>query len=400
MILELLAAVLTGLALGTLTGLIPGIHVNLLSALIVSSLGLFSNTPLIVISVAIVSMATTHTFLDPIPSIYLGAPEGDMALGVLPGHRMLLEGKGFEAVRLTVIGSFCCMIFTIALMPLVIPILPFVSKILTPFIGYILLAIVLFMIFKDKKKSVHSLLIFLISGTLGIIVNKLNVEQSLFPLLSGLFGVSGLVMSLASNTKIPKQIISEDINPNFKTSMKAFAGAVLSGSITGLMPGIGASQAAVLAIQFLGKLGHHAFLMMLGGISTVNFIFSIATFASINKARNGAIVAVQSLIENIEFYQTLTLISAMLFSGSIATLIAPKLCVFFSNNITKISYSKLCSFIIIFITSMVIILSGLKGFLVLIVATIVGTLPPLYNVTRTHLMGCLLLPTILFFLNF
>jgi putative membrane protein len=35
----------------------------------------------------------------------LGAPDESKALNVLPGHRMLMEGKGFEAVKLNVIGS-------------------------------------------------------------------------------------------------------------------------------------------------------------------------------------------------------------------------------------------------------------------------------------------------------
>jgi len=39
------------------------------------------------------------------PSIFLGAPEADTALAVLPGHALLMEGRGEEAVRLSAIGS-------------------------------------------------------------------------------------------------------------------------------------------------------------------------------------------------------------------------------------------------------------------------------------------------------
>ena len=105
MFYDVILAVLIGCLAGCITGLIPGIHVNLISMLLISMSGyLLGMTDPISLAVFIISMAITHTFLDSIPSVFLGAPDADMALGVLPGHRLLLEGKGYEAVKLTVIG--------------------------------------------------------------------------------------------------------------------------------------------------------------------------------------------------------------------------------------------------------------------------------------------------------
>src|SRR3972149_8787766 len=105
MLLEIILALLIGTLAGIFTGLIPGIHINLVGAIIVSlSISLLSNIPAIYMGVFIVSMSITHVFIDFIPSIFLGAPEDGTELSVLPGHEMLKKGQGFQAVHLTSLG--------------------------------------------------------------------------------------------------------------------------------------------------------------------------------------------------------------------------------------------------------------------------------------------------------
>ena len=73
-----------GIFVGIFTGLIPGLHVNLVALTLVYYSAylknLFSVTEL---GVFIISVAVTHTFLDNIPGIYLGANE-DNILNILP----------------------------------------------------------------------------------------------------------------------------------------------------------------------------------------------------------------------------------------------------------------------------------------------------------------------------
>ena len=56
-------------------------------------------------------------------------------------------------------------------------------------------------------------------------------------MLSGLFGISTLVVSFFQNAEIPKQHITETIKVDFVTKAKAIGAAVFSGSLTGLLPG-------------------------------------------------------------------------------------------------------------------------------------------------------------------
>ncbi|MEM4719724.1 MAG: tripartite tricarboxylate transporter permease, partial [Candidatus Pacearchaeota archaeon] len=122
---ELLIFILVGILFGIITGLTPGIHTNLLAVFLLSISPMLLNyfSPIAVI-ILIVSMGLTNTFIDAIPSIYLGAPDEENSLSVLPGHKMLLEGRGHEAVQSTLIGSIIAVIIFLLITPLLIFIIP------------------------------------------------------------------------------------------------------------------------------------------------------------------------------------------------------------------------------------------------------------------------------------
>ncbi len=401
MFFDFMIALLIGVLAGCITGLIPGIHVNLISMILISVSGyLLGITDVVSLCVFIIAMSVTHTFLDSIPSIFLGAPDADMALGVLPGHRLLLEGKGYEAVKLTVIGSLLALIATLLLIPFMIPFVPRIYSFVQPYIGYILIFVVAYMILKEKKfsKIAWSSFVFFISGVLGIIVlGWNNLNQPLLPMLSGLFGISALVTSLSGDTKIPEQKITESIEVGLFDKVKAISAAVFSGSLTGIMPGLGAAQAAIIAMQIVGDIGVYAFMILLGGINTVNFTFSLVTFFTLGKARNGAVVAILEIIKEISLSQLLVFLFAALVAGCVAALLALFFARVFSNLIVKVNYRRLVVGIISFITLMVFYFSGIVGLLILVTSTAVGIIPGLLRVKRSHAMGCLLLPVILFF---
>ncbi|MBU0627942.1 MAG: tripartite tricarboxylate transporter permease [Nanoarchaeota archaeon] len=399
---DLMIAILCGVAAGIITGLTPGIHVNLVSALLVGFSGyLLGITSGLTLAVFIVAMGITHTFLDSIPSIFLGAPDSDMVLAVLPGHRLLLEGKGYEAVKLTVIGSLISLLATIWMIPFMLPVVPKLYLFIQPFVGYLLVFVVVFMIWKEKKmnKVFWAVFVFFVSGILGILVLGMpNLEQPLFPLLSGLFGVSALITSLIQDTKIPKQSITETIKVKFGAKVKAIIAAVFSGSLTGLLPGVGAAQAAVIATELVGEIGVYAFMIMIGGINTVNFTFSLVTFFTLSKARNGAVVAIMEIVKGISFEQLIVLIFAALIAGGIAAYLALFFAKVFSKFIVKVNYKLVSICVIGFIFMISVYFSGFLGVLILVTSTAVGIIPALTGVKRSNAMGCLLLPVIIYFL--
>ena len=153
MFIELIIAITAGTFAGIITGLIPGIHINLVSLILVSVSGYFlSFTNGLVLGVFIIAMSVTHTFLDPIPSVFLGAPDSATALAVLPGHRMLLEGRGYDAVKLTVIGSLLCLLLVTFVIPFLIPAVPAIYTFINPWIGWILSGVVFYMILSEQGR--------------------------------------------------------------------------------------------------------------------------------------------------------------------------------------------------------------------------------------------------------
>ncbi len=123
----LILALILGIIAGTITGLIPGIHINLVAVLLLSFSAFFLSyvSPLVLV-VFIASMAICHSFLDFIPSIFLGAPDEDTVLSILPGHEMLIKGKAYEAIILTLYGSLAAIILTLFLTPIFIYLLPII----------------------------------------------------------------------------------------------------------------------------------------------------------------------------------------------------------------------------------------------------------------------------------
>ncbi|MCJ7720160.1 MAG: tripartite tricarboxylate transporter permease, partial [Candidatus Hadarchaeum sp.] len=112
--LELLAFIALGIAMGIVTGILPGIHVNNLSPMLMA-LAVASVFAPMSLAAAIMAMTITNTFISYIPSTFLGAPEPGSELSVLPAHRLLMQGKGCEAVELAAIGCFGGLVLSVAL---------------------------------------------------------------------------------------------------------------------------------------------------------------------------------------------------------------------------------------------------------------------------------------------
>jgi putative membrane protein len=396
--LIILAAILLGVFAGIFTGLCPGIHINLVSVTLVSlaPILLQYSTPLS-LCVFIIAMSVTHSFLDVIPSIFLGAPNDATALGVLPGHRYLLKGFGLMAVKLSIVGAYGGLLISIVFFPLFLLLVKYGYPLIEPMIGLILIAVCAFMLLREKL-LLWALLIFLISGTLGLLVlNMPGLHDPLFPMLSGLFGVATLLISLNESQSIPEQKDQQDVELKPWVTVKALLSGQFSGFITAVMPGLGASTAAVLSLQVTRKLGDNGFMILMGSIGTVNFVLSISALWVMDKARNGSIIAVQQMIGSVGLHEVLVFLAAALISGSAAVFLVLTIGRFFSRMITRLPYNALCWGIICFMTALVMLLTGWLGLLVLLVSTAVGLIPAVTKVARTHTMACLLVPVILYF---
>jgi len=399
MIGYILIAIFLGLIAGIFTGLIPGIHINLLALLLFSSSAFFLQfTDPSILVIFIVSMAVTHTFLDFIPSIFLGAPDEDTALSVLPGHRFLLKGNGYGAVRLTVIGSFFGLLIALALAPFFIIVLPYFYPFLIKIIAFLLIAIIIFLILKEEKsKRILALFLFLLAGILGYAtINFPLIKQPLFPLFTGLFGASLLTVSIIKNVKIPKQKI-KSIKIKRKNILQALSLSIFSSSLVSFLPGVGSSQAAVIS-SGLKKIDEKTFLVLLGAINTTVMILSLVVLYSVSKPRTGIAVFIGRFLGTFTEQQLWLFLAVALIAGSLAVFITFIFARIFSKNMVKINYKRLCLGVLVFLLILVPIFSGWFAILVFITATALGILTSMLGIRKMYLMGCLILPVIIWYL--
>ncbi len=399
--LDILLAFAFGVLAGTVTGLLPGIHTNTVAILAVGALPIFTKYfSLIDIGIFLSVMVVIHSFLDFIPSLFLGAPDSDTALGVLPGHRMLLRGEGYAALKLTVIGGIGAAILGILTLPaffvFVERVYPILEKFIVPII--ISFSIIFILLEPNFKKRLWALLIFLMAGSLGLIVlNNLSMRDPLFPMLSGLFGVSTLLVSMQSNTKVVEQKFDDAIEfglHNFWNYLKA----TLSSMLMSVLPALGSAQATVISQAFAksDKEGKD-FLVIVGGINTVSAIFVLTTLYLIGRARTGVIAAVKQFLV-LDFSSYLILLTASITAIGMGAYLTLKLGKYFANKIQKLNYRKLSVSIIIFIVALAAIFSGVTGLLVLAVSTGIGLLAPKVGCKRIHAMACLIFPVIWYFI--
>lgn len=396
-ILILILAFSIGITLGILTGLTPGIHINLVTGIIVLSplISIIEPTAFIIF---IVSMAITHTLVDFIPSIFLGAPDEDTALSVLPGHEFLLKGYGHHAIRLTLIGSVISIVLLIMILPIFIFIIPKIYPFIQRMMGLFLIWIVIIMILGEKEGKMRCLILFLLAGFLGISTLNLNLNQPLLPMLTGLFGASTLLTSIKTNTKIPKQDTGKIKITREEIIKPTIISSIIS-PLASIFPGIGSSEASVIGSKVAGNLNREQFLVLLGSINTFVLALSFIALFTIQKVRTGAAATINQ-ITSIGTKEVLVIILVIIATTLIAYPLTLKISKLFAGNISKINYTKLSTSILLLISVLVLIISGFLGFFVFIVSTILGLTAIELNVRRSFLMGCLLIPTILFYLPF
>jgi putative membrane protein len=399
--IDVLFAILIGMFFGTLTGLVPGLHTNTIALIIasVSTILLSWFSPIAVASF-LVAMVVVHSFLDFIPSIFLGAPEDATALGVLPGHKLLLKGLGFRALKLTIIGGIGTFLISLIVLPFVFLWLEqsyiHISKIIAP----LLIAFSIIFILQETKlmKIIWAAIIFILAGTLGVItLNYISVKQPLFPLLSGLFGTSTLIISLLNKQKIPPQKTEDKICWLTKGKLLSYFKAALSSLFVSVLPAVGAAQAAVISRAFTKSKDGEEFLVVIGGINTAGALFTLTTLFLLGKTRTGVMAVLANIIE-LTLQQYLFLLVVCFVAMIFGVVIAIKIGRWTAQNITRINYKKLSLRIIAFLSILAVGFSGFLGLYILIIATAIGIIAPIVKVRRIHLMACLVIPVVLYYI--
>ncbi len=267
---------------------------------------------------------------------------------------------------------------------------------LKPFIPYILLFVLGFILLTERNK-IAAVIASALSGTLGIVcLNMLPLPaQNLFPaIFSGLFGMPTLILGLKSK-KIPKQ--GFHANTDLLLAVKGSFKAAAAGILMGMLPGLGSAQASLMVDAVTKRKDEKEILIALGGVNTVVAIISIISLYTINRARSGAAIAISYIISDITIDFLILTMCVAIFSVSFACFLLLHFCRSFIVLLSKIPYQKLIAAILVLITLLVFITSKFVGLFVLATSTSIGLYTILSGVRRSVCMNVLILPLLLFY---
>ncbi len=386
--IEELAWLGLGMAAGIGAGLVPGIHANTIAFMSLylplergTGFGLF-----------IVAMSITNAFVDAVPSVLLGAPSEENIAAMLPGHEMLMEGRGIEAVMLIVSGALCSSMITIALMPLFFVFATRYEGAL-PILVPVLASLSFFAMALSEKKKIHALLLATLCGALGVIALG-KIDNAIFVLITGFFGVTGLLESIRSNANLPPQ--QENVSGKAEIGIPLAAAAV--SGFSALLPGIGPTQATVMAKGVVGGIGRRKYLLLCGGIGVGNLVFSLLMLFAVQKGRSGMTVALQNFIGQ-DWETFLTLLAGACIAAGLSALVCGKIAKIAARKIRLFDYRKISALALAFMVVLVAASSGPPGLLACAAAAALAMFGISAGVRRSQCMSFLLVPTILFYLG-
>ena len=394
-VLPFVGFALGGVALGTASGLVPGLHANNFALLLAATAASIPADPLFV-GVAMLTAGVVHTFLDIVPMLTLGVPDAAMAISALPGHRLVLEGRGREALRLSAVGSGLAV--AVAL-PLAVPItwaMTHAYPTVRAHLWIVLGAVVCLLVVTESSTEamVGGLLSFGLAAALGWTTLDVTLEaplgagSMLTPLLTGLFGAPILLDAMGGGG-VPPQADAKLTMGRRDLGLTAGAGSV-AGAVVGYLPGISAAIASILALPAVpNRDPDRGFIVATSGANTANTVFALFALIALGTPRTGVMVAVDDTGVPLDVP---VLLAAVIVGAACGTLLVVALGDRYLLTVGRANYTRVSLVVLGFLCLLSFAFTGLLGVVVFGASTVVGLVPPRFGAGRVHLMGVLIGP--------
>lgn len=455
----MLGAVL-GAAVGLFAGLVPGLHTNNIAQATVASRAMFlgglgwivagggameSAEALFAACGFLLGVSLGHSFTDEIPAVFLGAPDPETALSVLPGHRLLMEGLGASAVRAAAAGSVLGVCLSLPLVPLLAALMGPPGNLYAsagPVVPLLLVGAAAALVLSERGRADSRLTrwraralavgLLLVSGALGeLVVFTGLLLPNAFPfgappsfafghmlsLFAGLFGLPTLLIAARSSAEVP--VLPPGASTLLLARRRLLGSAALgtaAGAAVGWLPGVGAAQAAVLATLARDRARPRPrplegeietpeaaaeFLVMQSAVAAANLMFNLVALFSLLRIRSGTMAALaqvggESVVEWTSPGDPPQLLVALLLAVAIClplcyggSLFLGRACAQFYRRLPP---RALAAVVFASLTLLILALEGLVGLAIALGALALGLVPPLAGVKRVHLMGAILVP--------
>ncbi|MFB6163653.1 MAG: tripartite tricarboxylate transporter permease [Haloarculaceae archaeon] len=392
-----LAFVAGGIALGTVSGLVPGIHANNVALLLAAGAPAVPGPPRLV-GAAMLAAGTVHTFLDVVPSLALGVPDPAMAPSALPGHELVLGGRGREALRLSALGSGLAVVLAV---PLALPmarVMRATYPALRAHLPIVLAAVVVALVTTEPtyRASLGAALALGASGLLGLATldlhtGGLGAGGTLAPLFAGLFGAPVLLEAMGGGGVPPQDDATVALSRRGVLAL-ALAGT-LSGAVVGFVPGVTSAIAATGVLLAVPRsFGSRGFVVATSGVNTANAIFALVALQALDTTRTGVLVALRDAGVPLALPLFVASVAIAAAVGFVLVLLVGDR---YLALVGRLDYRRLSISVLVVLAVLAVLFAGATGLVVFAVAAAVGLVPQRFGARRASLMGVLLVPLLL-----
>jgi len=384
-----------GVALGIAAGFIPGFSSNNLAMLFITY-GLISSD--YYLAVAVVAINISSSFFQYLSPMIFGLGNEDTSLAIDSLARPTIDPVTMESfkrgMRTVVSGGLTGVLVSLPLLFLAEKIYPVVYSSLSPLAGWLLLFVCIYMVWIERnwRKKISAVVVFILSGMLGLLVKNsglISPDYLLLPIFIGLYGFSSLISKNRGRKEVE---LVQDLT--WPEKARAAAIAFITSVFGSMMSGMKSSQTSALALQVGGISRRDEVLFVLPMISLAFMTLSVLVLGSTGKIRSNLTYDIYDIMGNLHFSQTVLFVGCVAVAACMSACILMLLAKPIGKFLSKVSgkYLKILGFCI---GAMLIInFTGVYGVLLAAVATCIGVLSSRLGTRSTHLMAVLLLPSI------
>ena len=419
MLTFLLAVIVSALA-GSAMACVPGLHTyNVMGLLAVTALGAGVDVqPDIMIAVC-AGLLTSYSIASAIPAVLLAAPDESAFFTVLPGQKLLMQGRGYEAVLITAAGSLAGLYGLLLIVaPLASRILPNAQHVLKLHFHWILWCVIAFMLLSEWPKggrfgpggwrrALHAwrspgmgLVTFLLSGLLGFLLfyrsplPASSAFQNLMPAFIGLFTIPWLLLNMITSIRPPPQRLTLPGRDLALPLLRGSVAGAVGGSMAAFFPVLTGGVGGMLAGHALSIREDRAFLASQGAARAMYYVGGVMLLfvPHLHLTRGGAAWLLRPHFVPYSREHFLLFLGAVGIAACLAFLAVAPLSRITARAAASIGYGRISCLALLTAAGIVLVITGPAGLLVTAVATAIGLLPPLFGARRMNALGVILLP--------
>lgn len=412
-------AAMIGALAGGVAGCVPALHIyNLLGAGMLLDGGLHTGAvPMEWADAVITGMIVGWAIVNALPAILLSSPDESALFTVLPGHRYLMGGKGYEAVLLTAAGAAGGVAALLLGSAAASRLLPPVHAVLSPHYHWIIWSVIAFMLLSEwpqgrtaalppldrflagTRNAAMGLLTFALSGLLGFVLLyrpslvAAPPGQTLTPAFAGLFALPWLIMNLASRTRPPAQQVSASLHVRPRELLHGIVAGGMGGAFAAFIPVVSGGIGGMLAGHAATLRDERAFLISQGASKIVYYAGAVLLWfvPGLHLARGGGAALLRGLHAPAPGSYGI-IVATLAIATATALLSLPLLARTLIGAINRIGHRAVSWAALGIIVLGVGSLTGPGGWGVMVVSAAIGLIPALYGCRRMNALGIILLP--------